>query len=54
MQSIGMLGRGSLFADNHSMRNGSASREICWDKCLPAETLGWVRLDFPGHSPMLG
>jgi hypothetical protein len=30
-QSTGMVGRESLFAENRSMRNGSASREICWN-----------------------
>jgi hypothetical protein len=32
MQSIGMVGRASLFAESHSMPNGSASREIWWDR----------------------
>src|ERR1035437_3219658 len=33
-QSIGMVGRGNLFAENHSTRNGSGLQEICWDKYL--------------------
>ena len=31
-QPTGMVGHGSPFAENHSMRNGSASSEICWDR----------------------
>jgi len=27
----GVVGRGSLFAVSHWMRNGSASRRACWD-----------------------
>ena len=36
MQLIGTVGLASPCAESHSMRNGSASREICWGKAAAA------------------
>ena len=55
-QFIGMVGRESLFADNHWMRNGSASREICWERsplrCIwLSGSCGRLIVGFRGECP---
>jgi hypothetical protein len=35
-QPTGMAGQASPFAENRSMRNGSALRKTCWDRSTPA------------------